>query len=172
MLGSAGSVYVHRFYSLQWCLNLVCSNASAVLIKALHPEVGIPTVKMRRQPSSLNQLCSRPGRLCQALDITLAQDGSKVTKLPFSVALGTSNIHIVIGKSMGISKSDCLSVALRNEGFNLCQQKIWRLNFGRTTATGGTSRMFKLRDQRSSLPVALTARRLKNYKRRDQEIPN
>jgi DNA-3-methyladenine glycosylase len=79
LYGPAGSWYVYLSYGMHWCANLVCGvpgQASAVLLRALEPVEGLAVMRRRRGGVGDRQLCSGPGKLCQALGITRDLDGS------------------------------------------------------------------------------------------------
>jgi DNA-3-methyladenine glycosylase len=67
-----GAAYVYFNYGMHWMLNvLVKGEANGfVLIRALEPRRGIALMKKRRGLDHIHKLCSGPGKLTQALDIT------------------------------------------------------------------------------------------------------
>jgi len=104
MYGRPGNVYIYRIYGMYWCLNFVCSPGSAVLIRALEPEIGVPAMMERRGTDVLAQLCSGPGKLCQALDIDIAINDRTLDKPPYAIS-PSAPVPIVSGKRIGITKN-------------------------------------------------------------------
>lgn len=82
MFGPAGHLYVYRSYGLHWCANVVCGPAgdgAAVLLRAGAPCAGLAAMWPRRPRATRERdLASGPGKLCAALGITGAHDGSDV----------------------------------------------------------------------------------------------
>ena len=104
MFGPAGYAYVYRIYGMYWCLNFTCGHGSAVLIRALEPTVGVARMRTRRGTDSDALLCAGPGRLCQALDITGAENGRAVTAPPFLLTRDNRRLTIVTGVRIGLTK--------------------------------------------------------------------
>ena len=108
MFGPPGYAYVYRSYGIHWCVNFVCEpegSASAVLIRALEPTKGIAAMRARRGLDADRLLCSGPGRLCQALAITIAADGLALDRPPFGLRPARSPVEVVAGRRIGISKA-------------------------------------------------------------------
>lgn len=105
MFGSPAGAYIYRSYGIHWCLNFVCQPGSAVLIRALIPEKGIAAMRERRGEMKIEQLCAGPGRLCQALGISDAYNGTSVLRAPFSLTLTPPVGDIAIGPRIGITKA-------------------------------------------------------------------
>jgi DNA-3-methyladenine glycosylase len=108
MFGPPGHAYVYRSYGIHWCLNVVCEpqgSASAVLIRALAPTRGLSVMRRRRRHSDERLLCSGPGRLCEALGISVAHNGLALDQPPFELHACTEDVEIAIGGRIGISKA-------------------------------------------------------------------
>ncbi len=87
MFGPPGTAYVYLIYGMHWCLNVVTSDdgfPAAVLVRALEPVAGLGMMTHRRGRAS--DLCSGPGRLCQALAITGGLDGHDLAEAPLKVS--------------------------------------------------------------------------------------
>ena len=108
MFGPPGFSYVYRSYGIHWCINFVCEeegSASAVLIRAIEPTEGIAAMRRRRGLKDERLLCSGPGRVCEALGITSAQNGLALDKPPFSVSPRLDHVTIATGPRIGITKA-------------------------------------------------------------------
>lgn len=108
MFGPAGHAYVYRSYGLHWCLNFTCREAghgAGVLIRAIEPRAGLEEMSRRRGGiTDPRLLCSGPGRVGQALGITLAHYGLPLDRAPFFVAAPDEAVQAVAGPRIGISK--------------------------------------------------------------------
>jgi DNA-3-methyladenine glycosylase len=108
MFGPPGYLYVYRSYGIHWCMNFVCErdgSASAVLIRAIEPQHGLRAMAKRRGVAEARQLCSGPGKVCQALGITRAQNGIALDKKPFELFAREEKVSIVRGPRIGITKA-------------------------------------------------------------------
>ncbi|MGB8399048.1 DNA-3-methyladenine glycosylase [Bradyrhizobium sp.] len=108
MFGPPGFSYVYRSYGIHWCVNFVCESegsASAVLIRALQPTHGIPAMRRRRSLRDERALCSGPGKLCEALGVTIRHSELPLDKPPFALHARTGKPEIVSGVRIGITKA-------------------------------------------------------------------
>jgi len=108
MFGPPGFVYVYRSYGIHWCVNFVCEkagSASAVLIRALEPTHGLATMRRRRGAEDERSLCSGPGKLCQALGITIQHSALPLDQPPFALHARVGKSDVVSGLRIGITKA-------------------------------------------------------------------
>ncbi|MBX6426612.1 MAG: DNA-3-methyladenine glycosylase [Variibacter sp.] len=110
MFGPPGHAYVYRSYGIHWCLNFVCEeegSASAVLVRALEPTTGLDIMRARRGVKDPRALCSGPGKVCQALGVTLVHNGLPLDRAPFRLTgrRDGAPIEIAVGPRIGITKA-------------------------------------------------------------------
>ncbi|MCB1020634.1 MAG: DNA-3-methyladenine glycosylase [Bryobacterales bacterium] len=110
IFGPPGHAYVYFSYGMHHCLNLVAEaegKAGCVLIRALEPVEGLDLMfERRRRARSLRDLCSGPGKLTQALGVTLEQYGADLTQGALTVHEGTAaEFRIAQGPRIGITRS-------------------------------------------------------------------
>jgi DNA-3-methyladenine glycosylase len=108
MFGPPGYAYVYRSYGIHWCLNFVCEaegSASAVLIRALEPTAGLAAMRRRRGPSEPRTLCSGPGKLCEALGVTIKHYGLPLDRPPFELRAREDRPEIAVGARIGLTKA-------------------------------------------------------------------
>jgi len=106
MFGPPGFAYVYIIYGMHHCLNFVTEvegTAGAVLIRGMEPIVGRELMAVRRgldpETARDRDLCSGPGRLCQALGIDRRWNGLPlVSDLNDSVSSGAGQIRIFHGE--------------------------------------------------------------------------
>jgi DNA-3-methyladenine glycosylase len=112
LFGEPGRAYVYRSYGIHALLNAVCEPegvGAGVLIRALAPTVGIERMHARRWPSRVlargeQELCSGPGKLTQALAITLADNGGDLRRGPVTIALRRRrSLAVVASPRIGIT---------------------------------------------------------------------
>jgi DNA-3-methyladenine glycosylase len=106
----AGAVYIYMNYGVHWMLNLLAKGgerSGLILIRALEPRRGLALMRARRGVDDVRRLCSGPGKLAQALDITKRHHEMNICADPryclFPAA--KSQISVVADPRIGISRS-------------------------------------------------------------------
>lgn len=108
MSTTGGLVYTYRSYGVHTCFNIVAKppgETGAVLIRAMQPIEGMDAMRRRRGTADVRLLCSGPGRLCQALELTLDDHGRDLVDDPdVALELGAAPGVIASGPRIGITK--------------------------------------------------------------------
>jgi DNA-3-methyladenine glycosylase len=111
LFGPPGIAYVYRSYGIHALLNAVCEPegvGAAVLIRALEPLTGVDHMRARRGLERVEDLCSGPGKLTQALDVELHHNGTDLASGPVvfgPAAPGWEDVDHVAGPRIGITKA-------------------------------------------------------------------
>jgi DNA-3-methyladenine glycosylase len=111
LFGRPGTAYVYRSYGIHALFNAVCEPqgvGAAVLIRALEPLRGIAAMRARRGLTRLEELCSGPGKLTQALDIELDLNGADLVAGPVTLGPrppGWEDVAVAGGPRIGITKA-------------------------------------------------------------------
>lgn len=109
IFGPPGHAYVYLNYGIHACLNVIAEpegSAGGVLIRALEPVEGIERMRERRGVEAVRKLANGPGNLTRALGITLADNGSDLTRGPIFVLEGDRRaFETGVSARIGIAKS-------------------------------------------------------------------
>jgi DNA-3-methyladenine glycosylase len=111
LFGPPGHAYVYFSYGIHSLLNFVTEpegTASAVLIRALEPTEGIELMRERRGREKIEELCSGPGKLTEALGADLSLNGADLFEPPFELSSPTgewADAELVTGPRIGITKA-------------------------------------------------------------------
>lgn len=88
MFGPPGHTYVYVSYGVHLCFNVVTAArgiGEAILVRALEPIDGLDLMRERRGVKSDVDLCSGPGKLTQAMGLTLALNGVDLVEGPLGI---------------------------------------------------------------------------------------
>jgi len=116
LFAAPGTAYVYRSYGIHALLNAVCEPegvGAAVLIRALEPTVGIEQMRARRgliggREARDHELCSGPGKLTQALGISLDENGGDLSGGAVRIeqrARSRGQPRLVEGTRVGITRA-------------------------------------------------------------------
>lgn len=100
MYGRPGHAYIYLIYGMHFCFNIVTGvpdKPEAILVRALEPLRGIDRMAERRgihlafdedgnpKQNKMKPLTNGPGKLCQALGISMEQYGHDLTRKPLYI---------------------------------------------------------------------------------------
>jgi DNA-3-methyladenine glycosylase len=113
MFGPPGHFYVYRSHGLHFCVNLVTEpegTGAAVLLRALEPLEGLARMRALRGGRDDRDLTNGPGKLAQALAITLTHDATPALRgqLRLEPALEALALAIDTSPRIGLSKGASL----------------------------------------------------------------
>jgi DNA-3-methyladenine glycosylase len=105
-----GAVYIYMNYGVHWMLNLLVKGgdrSGLILVRALEPRRGLSLMKARRGLDDVRRLCSGPGKLAQALDITKRHHEMSICADSRHCLLptGEANVRVVADPRIGISRA-------------------------------------------------------------------
>ena len=104
-----GAVYIYFNYGVHWMLNLLVKGgerSGLILIRALEPRRGLALMKKRREVEEIRRLCSGPGKLTQAFDITNRHHETSICAEPRHCLLPRAGkVSVVADPRIGISRS-------------------------------------------------------------------
>ena len=109
LFGPPGLAYVYRSYGVHAMLNAVSEHdgvGAAVLIRALEPLEGIELMRARRGRERLEELCSGPGKLTQALGIALHHNECDLGLGPVTITPAAEPApEITVSRRIGITRA-------------------------------------------------------------------
>lgn len=116
--GPAGVAYIYLIYGMYNCLNITTGQSGVpevVLIRALQPVSGIELMQKNRRSDKLHNLCSGPGKLCQALGVDRSLYGADLcVEGALCLEYGETPMETEASKRIGIDYAV------------LCRDKPWR----------------------------------------------
>jgi DNA-3-methyladenine glycosylase len=116
MFGPPGHAYIYFTYGMHYCLNVVTEpegTSAAILIRALQPMYGTDLVVARCPTTARRDLCRGPGRVCRALALTLADDGTDLTGADLWISAISDLPPFEIGTSLRIGISQGVDLPWR-----------------------------------------------------------
>jgi DNA-3-methyladenine glycosylase len=111
LFGPPGRSYVYLIYGMYWCFNAVTrerGHGAAVLVRAVHPTVGLEL--MRRRRSSVKRerdLTNGPGKLCLAMGIVGSMNGLPLQRPPIVIRAGAPvpDADVEVTPRIGITRA-------------------------------------------------------------------
>jgi DNA-3-methyladenine glycosylase len=106
MWSRPGTVYVYVSYGNHACMNVVTEpegTAGAVLLRAIEPAEGIEAMARRRGTTVPRLIGGGPGRLTEAMGVTLSHNRADLVRGPLYLVRGPRPPRIVATPRIGIS---------------------------------------------------------------------
>jgi len=105
-----GAAYIYFNYGVHWMLNVLVKGGprdGLILIRAIEPRRGLAIMRRRRGVEDIRRLCSGPGRLTQALDITKHHHELDLCSDPAHCFRARPNpaVSVVTDERIGISRA-------------------------------------------------------------------
>lgn len=117
LYGQKGRAYIYLIYGIYNCLNISAGPEGmpqCILIRALEPTEGVELMQTRRRTDKLKNLCSGPGKLCMAFDIT--------RKLYDEDMINGDVLYIEKGESLPAKASKRIGIDYAEN----CRDRLWR----------------------------------------------
>ncbi len=111
LFAAPGIAYVYRSYGIHALLNAVCEGedvGAAVLVRALEPLTGVGAMHTRRGRPKVEDLCSGPGKLTQALGLDLEANATSLIGGPVRITgrhPDWKDPEIIAGPRIGITRA-------------------------------------------------------------------
>jgi DNA-3-methyladenine glycosylase len=107
MFGEVGRAYIYFTYGMHYCFNVVAKKeedrAGAVLIRAIQPQQGIKHMIKNRKTDVVSNLANGPGKLTQAMQISLKEYNLDLTKnSSLFITDGKKPVKIIAKPRIGI----------------------------------------------------------------------
>lgn len=121
LFGPVGHAYIYFTYGCHFCFNAAAYDATkqkagGVLIRAVHPTLGIDLMKVHRKKEALKDLASGPGKLTQAYAINKQLYGADLT----------TQGELFIAEGMSIER--CKIISTPRIGISKAQDVLWRFH--------------------------------------------
>lgn len=117
LYGEKGRAYIYLIYGMYNCLNISAGPEGVpqcILIRAAEPTEGTDLMKTRRRTDKITNLCSGPGKLCMAMDITrVLYDEDMVNG---------EVLYIEAGEKLQTEESKRIGIDYAEK----CRDKLWR----------------------------------------------
>lgn len=147
---TAGAIYIYLNYGVHWMLNVLVkggARSGLILIRALEPRRGLSLMRTRRGVEDVHRLCSGPGKLAQALDITKRHHELNFCTGPRCCLMREENLDVPVTADprIGISRATDLPWRFTLAGSPFVSVAVRPPNARKRLTRAGTARTFTAR---------------------------